>query len=127
MSETETLILKEFKKNLIDFIDELIDLYPSEGDLIKLRIFLNDQNDIKETMKTLVFYLNKDDQIFKKHIKENNDSILDECNDFVDKNKLGRLKKLWRLSSNNKQTIWKWIDSLVYLSDIYVNNIITKE
>ena len=64
MSETETLILKEFKQNLIDFIDELIDLYPSEGDLIKLRIFLNDQNDIKETMKTLVFYLNKDGTIY---------------------------------------------------------------
>ena len=38
---SEILILKEYKKNLIDFIDELIDFYPSESDLIILRIYLN--------------------------------------------------------------------------------------
>ena len=125
---SETLILKEFKKNLIDFIDELIDFYPSEGDLIILRIFLHDQHDILETMKSFIFHLNKDDQNIKIYIKDRNDTaLLEECNDYIDKTKLFRLKRLWRSSDNHKQTIWKWIDSIVYLSDIYVKNKSSKE
>ena len=48
---TDILILKEFKKNLISFFDELIDQFPSEGDLIVIRIYFNDQVDIKEILE----------------------------------------------------------------------------
>ena len=40
---SETLILQEFKNNLITFFDELIDQFPTEADLVIIRIFLKDR------------------------------------------------------------------------------------
>ncbi len=51
---TEILILKDFKKNLTAFIDELIVQFPSEEELIVLRIFFNDQVDIKKIMEAIL-------------------------------------------------------------------------
>jgi hypothetical protein len=47
---SEVLILQEFKNNLISFFDELIDLFPSEPDLVIVRIFLKDQIPIDEVL-----------------------------------------------------------------------------
>ena len=40
---SELHVLQEFKNGLISFVDELIDQFPKEGDLIMIRIFLKDQ------------------------------------------------------------------------------------
>ena len=42
MSSRQAL-LKEFKSQLIMFFDELIEQFPREGNLLVIRIFLNDQ------------------------------------------------------------------------------------
>ena len=52
MSDTRVLI--EFKNNLINFFDEVISQFPEEGDLIIIRIFLNDQIPIKEVMDEFI-------------------------------------------------------------------------
>lgn len=125
---SEILILKEYKKNLIFFIDELIDQFPLEGDLIILRIYLNDQVNIKDVMETFTQYLNKDDQVIKNNIKHRNDTFFfNNTNlfDTFDKTKMMHLKKVWRspqLNKEDKETIWKWIDSFVFLSDKYAKN-----
>lgn len=126
---SEILILKEFKKNLISFVDELIDQFPSEGDLVILRIYFNDQCEIKEVMESFTQYLNKDDNIIKKNIQERNDSFFLNHNtlfeNVVDKIKIIHLKKIWRspqLDQEDKEIIWKWIDSFVFLSDKYAKN-----
>jgi len=124
---TEILILKEFKKNLTAFIDELIDQFPVEDDLIALRIFFNDQVDIKKVMETFTHNLNKDDQKIKEYIKDNNDSFFIDgfTIDYLGEPKNINVKKIWRsprLDKEDKQVIWKWIDSFVYLSDKYAKN-----
>ena len=126
---SEILILKEFKKNLISFVDELIDQFPSEGDLVILRIYFNDQCEIKEVMESFTQYLNKDDNIIKKNIEERNDSFFLNHNtlfeNVVDKTKIIHFKKIWRspqLDQEDKEIIWKWIDSFVFLSDKYAKN-----
>jgi hypothetical protein len=53
----EILILKDFKKNLTSFIDGLIDQFPTDEDLIVLRIYFNDQVDIKKVMETFTHQL----------------------------------------------------------------------
>jgi hypothetical protein len=125
---TEILILKDFKKNLTAFIDELIVQFPSEEELIVLRIFFNDQVDIKKIMEAITHNLNKDEQKLKEYIKEHNDSF------FIDgftidylggEPKTINVKKIWRsprLDQEDKQIIWKWIDGFVYLSDKYAKN-----
>lgn len=123
MSANEILILKEFKTNLITFVDELIEQFPIEGDLIIFRIAVKDQYDIKDIMEIFSFYLNKDEQINKIKIKERDETyFLDTAfYDIIDKVKLLHYKKIWRsqFDNENKSIIWKWIDSFVYLSDKY--------
>ena len=36
-------ILKDFKSQLLTFVDELISQFPSEGDLVILRVFIDNQ------------------------------------------------------------------------------------
>jgi hypothetical protein len=126
---SEILILKEFKKNLISFVDELIDQFPSEGDLVILRIYFSDQCEIKQVMESFTQYLNRDDNIIKKNIEERNDSFFLNHNtlfeNVVDKSKIIHFKKIWRspqLDQEDKEIIWKWIDSFVFLSDKYTKN-----
>ena len=73
-------VLHEFKNNLIAFIDELIDQFPREPDLIIARIYLKDQTDIKDVMEIFTHNINKNDQIIKKMLKERNEIYFLENN-----------------------------------------------
>ena len=122
---SEVLILQEFKINLISFFDELIDLFPSEPDLVIVRIFLKDQIPIDEVINIFNNTINKDNHKFRKMIKDRNEIFFLESNifDSISKSKVVHFKKLWRseqLDDDNKQIIWKWVDSFVYLADKYI-------
>jgi hypothetical protein len=122
-------ILSQFKTNLISFFDELIDQFPDEGDLVIVRIFLKDQIPIEDVMKMVVVNLNKDDELLKKMIKERNENFFLENNLFdnssKNKDKILHFKKIWRsnrLDDDDRQTIWRWIDTFVYLANKYSKN-----
>ena len=122
---SETLILQEFKNNLITFFDELIDQFPTEADLVIIRIFLKDQIAIAKVINIFNNTINKDGQKFKKMIKDRNENFFLESNifDSISKTKIVHFKKLWRsnsLDDDDKQIIWKWIDSFVYLGEKYI-------
>ncbi len=124
---SETLILQEFKNNLITFFDELIDQFPTEADLVIIRIFLKDQIPIDEVINIFINTINKDGQRFKKMIKDRNENFFLESNifDSISKTKVVHFKKLWRsnsLDDDDKKIIWKWIDSFVYLGEKYVKS-----
>ena len=58
-------------------------------------------------------------------IKDRNELFFLESNifDSISKSKVLHFKKLWRseqLDDDNKQIIWKWVDSFVYLADKYI-------
>lgn len=122
MSEIE--ILKQFKNGLIAFIDELINQFPQEGDLVLVRIFLKDRYPIIDIMNNFVLKILP----LKDMIKERNeDFFLNNCqilNVFNDKNKdkINRFRKLWRsqsLDKEDKRVVWEWFDSFIYLSEKY--------
>lgn len=120
----ETQILIQFKNSLISFIDELIEQFPQEPDLIILRIFLKDQIPIEDVMTKFTYTINKNDQELKKYITERNEYVFLESDVFdgIAKSKSINFKKLWRsgnLDSEEKETVWKWVDSFVKLSDLY--------
>lgn len=133
---SEIQVLKEFKNNLISFFDELIDQFPEMGDLVMMRIFLKDQILIKDVVEMFSFQLNKNEQQIRKIIKERNEQFFLEENNFFDglintnnegcgngvKNKVSKFQNIWRsnrLDKEDKETIWKWIDSFVFLTDKY--------
>ena len=123
---TEFEVLFEFKKNLISFFDEMIDILPSEGDLVMLRIFLKDQLPIEEVMLKFINSINKDDARIKKMIKERNENFFLENNifgDSVSTTKVAHFKKLLRsgvLDDEDKKQLWRWFDSFCYLADKYI-------
>ena len=67
-------ILSAFKKQLVSFIDELIEQFPRCPDFIVMRIFINDQISIKSIIKKFIkdilpltdLIKNRDDNFFLK-------------------------------------------------------------
>lgn len=114
-------ILSDFKTNLVAFLDELIEQFPEEGDLVVARIFLNDQVPIVDVMNTFITKLLP----VKDMVKQRNDDFFLNNNilfDQLDKNKVNHFKKLWRserLDSEDRQTIWRWYDLFISLSEKY--------
>ena len=80
MSETQILI--QFKNSLISFIDELIEQFPQEPDLIILRIFLKDQIPIEDVITKFTYTINKNNQELKKSISDRNEAFFLESDVF---------------------------------------------
>jgi hypothetical protein len=122
----KTDILVEFKKQLTIFFDELIGQFPKEGDLIVIRLFLTNQIPIQDIMDIFVRTLNKNNQEFKIMIKARDETFFLEHDifDTISKQKSGHFKKLWssgQLDSEDKEIMWKWLDTFVYLSEKYTS------
>ena len=115
-------ILLDFKSNLISFLDELIINFPEEGDLIILRIFLNDQVPIEEVMKTFC----EKSLPFKDAIKKRDETFFMNNNSLFEKvnqNKVNHFRKLWtspKLDEEDKEIIWAWYDTFILLAEKYM-------
>ena len=93
----------------------------------ELLIFLKDQISIEEVINIFNNIINRDNQKFKKMIKERNERFFLDSNIFdeISKTKVVHFKKLWRsdvLDKDDKEIIWKWIDSFVFLSEKYIKS-----
>lgn len=121
---SEIEILSEFKKQLLAFFDELIAQFPREGDLVVIRLFIATQIAIKDVMNNFIHKLNIKDNELRKIIKARNDTFFLEHNVFDTTNtNTNNLKKLWlsgQLDKEDKEVIWKWIDTFVFLADKYI-------
>ena len=125
MSETQILI--QFKNSLVSFIDELIEAFPQEPDLIILRIFLKDQVPVQDVMNKFIHTINKDDQQIKKDIEQRNETVFlkNDIFEAISKSKSINFSKLWRsnsLDDEERKIIWKWIDSFILLSERYAKS-----
>lgn len=123
---SEVQVLKCFKENLLAFFDELIENFPREGDLIIMRIFINDQIPIKEVMKIFVQRLLKDDGKIRKMGEERNDQFFLEHDIFeeISQGKAKHFKKMWtseHVTDEDKETIWAWIERFLLIADRYMN------
>lgn len=119
-------ILQEFKNQLVSFFDELINQFPSEGDLVVIRLFLSNQIPIRDVMNHFNYQLNKENKLFKTMIKNRDEQFFLENNLFdmssSKRDKMSHFKRLWRsgvLDEEDKQVMWRWVDSFVYLTDKY--------
>ncbi len=121
MKPTEVPI--QFHDSFITFLDELIELFPSEGDLIVIRVIL------KSTIppEQLISMFIKEAIPHKQEIKDRNDEYFLNSTlfDFVGKDKSQHIKNLWRssvLTVDDRQVIWEWFDVFIYLAEQYQKN-----
>ena len=102
----------DFKASLVNFFDELIEQFPEEGDLVVIRIFLNDQIPIADVMSTFISKIVP----LSDMVKKRDDNFFIQNNvlfEKLDKSKVNHFKKLWRsdrLDLEDRQVIWKWYD-----------------
>ena len=123
MSELE--ILKQFKKSMIEFLDELLVQFPDEGDFVIFRIFLKDRVMISTIM---IYFVQKILPLKKMVTERDEDFFLNHCTLFEDlhgesqQSKVNRFKKLWRsscLDEDDRRVVWEWFDSFIYLTEKY--------
>lgn len=123
MSEID--ILSQFKKSIISFLDELIEQFPQEADLVIFRIFIKDRVPITDIMNNFILKLLPLKDII---LARNEDFFLNQCTLFDSvqsnekKDSINHFKKLWRsntLDDDDKTIIWKWFDSFVFLAERY--------
>ena len=116
-------VLREFKKQMILFFDELIDQFPAEGDLVVARLFIANQVPIVDLMNDFNLRINRDDQRLRKMIVDRRDDFFLENTLFQShSSNLNHFKKLWRsgcLDADDKIIIWQWVDTFIFLGDKY--------
>lgn len=118
------IILRDFKKTLIDFFDALIDLFPDEKQLIVYRITLKEV----PTKDIMVHFLQN---IFphKDVIKKKNEEFFTKVNLFGgvgDGNETNYMKNIWLspdLEDEDKRNIWKWMDKFMTLVERYSKSV----
>jgi len=122
-------VLREFKSQLIIFFDELIENFPEEGDLVIARLFIANQVPIVDLMNDFNHHMNKDDKRVRKMIKDRREDFFMHNTLFTShKTNLNHFKKLWRsgiLDKDDKEIIWKWVDTFIFLGDKYSRAIAT--
>lgn len=118
--EKEIEILNLLKKNMIEFLDELIDQFEEEGDLIVMRFFMADQISIESIMNQFITYVyplkdkirNKDESFFLE-----NDNIFGSS----PKDKVIHFKKLYlQMQEDDRQTLWAWFSCFISICDRYL-------
>ena len=112
-------ILSQFKDQLINFIDELIEQFPDESNFIIIRILIKDQMDTEDIIKKFI----KDVLPYKEDIKERKDAFFLK-NKFIETSNGSLFKMLWEsnnLDNDDRIIIWKWIDLFVILGKKYLS------
>lgn len=119
-------IMKNFQTNLIIFFDELINQFPQEADLVIARIFLKDQVPIADVMNYFCLKLTP----LKPLVTKRDEKFFVENNilfEDLQKSKVNHFKKLWRsglLDDEDKETIFKWFDTFLFLAEKYQKSLI---
>jgi hypothetical protein len=124
MTSNSVLILNEFKKGLISFFDELIEQFPEHGDLVVIRILLKDQLPVTQIMNYFISNVLPEKQM----VKERNQKFFTESNalfGLLGNDRASNLKNLWKspkLDKDDKDVMWKWIDTFILMVEKYQKN-----
>jgi hypothetical protein len=113
-------ILVDFKTNLISFFDDLIEQFPGESHFVLTRILIKDQ----VTPEFIVNYFVNNVLPCKDMIKSREEKFFTELNViyFGLADNASPFKRIWlenRLDQDDKDTIWKWMDLFISLSEKY--------
>jgi hypothetical protein len=120
MSKEE--ILKQFKNALIAFLDELIEQFPLEGDMVIFRIFLKDRVPIINIMEYFISRILPLEKMVK---DKDDDFFLNKCDLFESmgsKNeveKVNKFKELWlseSLDEDDKKVVWEWFEAFISIT-----------
>ncbi len=117
--ERQVEIMTLFKKNLLEFFDDLIEQYPQEADLIMFRFFLSEQVPVETLMQRFVQFVlphrqqisGRDEAFFI-----SNDNIFGSS----PKDKVIHFKNLYLgMNAENREMLFQWFDSFLAIVEKY--------
>jgi hypothetical protein len=121
--EQKLKYMKEFRDQLVIFLDELIEQFPYEGDFVLIRIFIKDQLPIYDVIGRFI----RDLLPLKKQVQKRDSEFFIQ-NTFlytsasIGEDKINYFKNLWlsdKLDDTDRETIWKWMDLFISIADKY--------
>lgn len=123
MEDQKIRLMYEFRAQLINLLDELIEQFPEESDLVIIRIFLKDQVPVYDVLGRYI----RDLLPLKGQIKKkDSDFFLNNCilytHGQIPENRVDHFKDLWlsdKLDDNDRDMIWKWMSLLTKIADQY--------
>jgi len=122
--ESEKLtLMKDFREQLVNFLDEIIEQFPMESDFVLIRMFIKDQVPVHDVLGRFI----KDILPLKDYVKRRDESFfLDNQILYIDGNinedRIDHFKNLWKsdcLDVDDKDTIWKWMDCFIKIANKY--------
>lgn len=115
-----TVLLRQFKSNMVSFLDELIETFPSEGHFVLARIFIKDKIPIDMVIKHFII----DVLPYKQSIQDRDETFFIEKGlpifNQVGDGMVNHFKELWMSSAmteENKDVIWEWLSLFLKLSE----------
>ena len=111
----------EFHNQMIKFIDELIEQFPSYSEFVLFRIFLKNQMSPGKLMKTFMknAYPHKED-VYNKN--DNIFTVMDDMITLLTNSKKKTFQTLWEsneIDSDDRDIIWQWMKLFIKLCDNY--------
>ena len=121
---TSVQALQTLQTNLVSFFDELIEMFPTEGDFVVYRIMVKDRIPITEVVKMMSEYLLPETESVKISVKAAiagnpapfNDRINSMFSKFGGGKEAKSYKKLFDgMDQDSKVAIWKWLHVFIHL------------
>ncbi len=113
-------VLSEFKKNITEFIDELIDQFPTEGNMVMARVKILEIWPISSTMKDYIKHILP----FKEAINRRDEKFFLEKDELfvkLEPKKVITFKKMWvDMDGDNKIIIFNWFKLFNGLAERYL-------
>ena len=118
-------LLLQFRDQMIRFLDELIEQFPSESQFIIIRIFFKDKipvediigNFIKQVLPHKEFIKTRNEKFFLQGTNIYNSAYKSHGKESVD-----HFKNLWTsslLDKDDRKILWSWFDLFVLLGEKY--------
>lgn len=110
--------MKEFRNHLVQFLDELIEQFPSEPNFVIMRIFIKDQAPVEAVMGRFIRDIlpyrkqaqDRDSKFFIDHpfLFLSNEDMNDVSNEHI--NYFTALWESDQLDETDRDVIWSWLD-----------------
>jgi hypothetical protein len=124
--EKKINIIREFRARLVEFLDELIEQFPHEGEFVIIRIFIKDQVPMADVLGRFIRdLLPFADQVKARDEKFFLNNTLLYTGASVAQNKVNHFKELWlsnQLEKDDREAAWKWMDLLNAIALQYHKN-----
>lgn len=115
--------VRDFRDQLVIFLDELIDQFPLEGDFVIIRIFIKDQLPMFDVIGRFIRdLLPLKEQVTKRDTGFFIKNTLLYTGASLASEKVNHFKELWlsdKLDDNDREIIWKWMDLFICIADKY--------